>query len=73
MRSRSRRIPGGVQRRGAGERRAHHGDRLLETGVVQRQHVGVALDSDHAALRGGGPARVIGGKDLFALVEDGAV
>ena len=33
-----------------GERRAHRRDHRLDAGLAQREHVGVALDHDRAAL-----------------------
>ena len=53
-----------------GDRRPHHPDRLLDPGLVQRQHVGVALDHDRPAALGDRLFGQVDPVEHLALVEE---
>ena len=53
-----------------GDRRAHHPDRLLDPGLVQGQHVRVALDHDRPARLGDRRLGQVDAVEHLALVEE---
>ena len=53
-----------------GERGAHRGDDRLEPGLVQREHVGVALDHDRALLLRDRRPRAVEAVEQVALAEE---
>ena len=52
-----------------GQRRAHDPDRVLEPGLMQREHVGVALGDHHPSLARRGDPRQVSPEELAPLVE----